>query len=213
MDAVHRASFAVETQDSSPPLLPSQAVVGVEQTSVTVETHRPTSSLLPHGQAPAFAEVEVEIREQHDSARDRPELRQAHDGKWYTWDAFVQHYGRVKAQAMWKEANMQVDHTRSRSEKPEQRQARDGQCYTWAQFVDYYGRNKARIMWNEAGTLSSSHDYSRNKASRAGMRNEDETRSSSTNEGWLHDVAASIMELKPMAARALVAVGARAKMI
>eukprot|EP00933_Yihiella_yeosuensis_P000889 TRINITY_DN101427_c0_g1_i1.p1 TRINITY_DN101427_c0_g1~~TRINITY_DN101427_c0_g1_i1.p1 ORF type:complete len:208 (-),score=49.71 TRINITY_DN101427_c0_g1_i1:124-747(-) len=38
-----------------------------------------------------------------------PETRQADDGKWYTFDNYVEHYGKDKAWHMWKKAKKQWD--------------------------------------------------------------------------------------------------------
>merc|ERR1711939_49033 len=69
------------------------------------------------------------------------QLCQARDGKWYTWNAFVDHYGRDRAAVMWEEAKARPYHT-SRNVESELRQARDGKFYTWDEFLRNYGANR-----------------------------------------------------------------------
>merc|ERR1712139_396827 len=85
-------------------------------------------------------------------------LRQARDGKWYTWDSFLAYYRPNKARTMWNEAKIHAsfgskqneegwrhdvgDSRKSHLESPEVksylRQARDGKWYTWGSFLAYY---------------------------------------------------------------------------
>jgi hypothetical protein len=191
--------------------LPPMASAEHNPATQPVEAHK---CLQPDTLPPAFAEVEVEVaQEHHESSSATPELRQARDHKWYTWDAFVEHYGPQKAQVMWEQAGTLADRSSSRHEDAEWRQARDGKWYTWDAFVEYYGQRKAWAMWNEAQAPAHHHSSRKER----GWPDEVSARVMGLKHmaaqalGWRDEVAARVMDLKPMAASALGALGAMAK--
>lgn len=204
-----------------------------------VETHK---CLQPDTLPPAFAEVEVEVaQEHHESSSASPELRQARDHKWYTWDAFVEYYGPQKAQVMWEQAGTLADinslaetferphsatpPTSARGQVPRTRLQLNGAPLQLPDFGpqekrvarDGFAYTKEEFVEFYGGIAQWDAAPPAQGRKERGWPDEVSARVMGLKHmaaqalGWRDEVAARVMDLKPMAASALGALGAMAK--
>jgi hypothetical protein len=82
--------------------------------------------------------------------------RTAYDGKPYTYNEFVEHYGKKDAPLIWAEARQRLIWAEAEPAAddgrmlPHRRTAYDGQPYTYQEFVHHYGEKAAPRIWQEA---------------------------------------------------------------
>ena len=87
--------------------------------------------------------------------------RSAHDGKLYTREEFLDHYGPVVGEQQWRSAGADplrcsVSHSGvvEPAGEDEKRVAPDGRQYNRTEFLDYYGPYDGPRFWDQAVTES-----------------------------------------------------------